>query len=504
MLPEHNIKRILIVGGGTAGWMTAAALSRLIDSDDIQITLIESEQIGTVGVGEATIPHIKIFNQLLGFKEDDFVRQTNATFKLGIEFNDWGHLGESYFHSFGRYGVSMEGLEFWHYWHRHNREGGRTSIDDYNLQVMAAYQNKFQRPVNIPNSPLSNIGYAFQFDATLYARFMRNFAEGRGVKRIEGKVVDTTLHPESGHVGSVTMEDGRVVAADFFVDCSGFRGLLIEQALQTGYDDWSDLLPCNRAVAQACERAREPEPFTRASAKRAGWQWRIPLQSRTGNGHVYCSDYMSDDEATAILHEGMDGAPRGTPNYLRFTTGIRNKVWNKNVVAIGLAAGFLEPLESTSIHLIQSGIARLMSNFPDKNYAPANIEYYNQRTRLEYEEVRDFLALHYKVTRRDDSGFWNHVRTMPVPDSLRLRMEQFEQTARVYHHGKEIFGVESWFAVMHGQGLRPKGYHPMADRMPKAQLEGRLQDIRQTWQACLAQMPMHSQFIDQHCRAPAA
>ena len=501
---SERIRDILIVGGGTAGWMAAAGLSRLLSASDIRIRLVESESIGTVGVGEATIPHIKIFNDLLAFKEDDFVRETNATFKLGIEFNDWGHLGESYFHSFGRYGIAMEGINFWHYWQRHRANGGRTSVDEYNLQVMAAYLNKFQRPVNVPNSPLSNIGYAFQFDASLYARFMRKLAEGRGVRRIEGRVIDVALHPETGHVHHVTLDGGLSVEGDFWIDCSGFRGLLIEQALESGYDDWSDMLPVDRAVAQASERIADPMPFTRATAKTAGWQWRIPLQSRTGNGHVYCSEYMSDDEATATLHAGMDAAPIGTPKYLRFKTGIRRKPWNKNVVSLGLAQGFLEPLESTSIHLIQSGIARLMANFPDLDFAQANIDYFNERTRVEYEEIRDFLMLHYVVTRRDDSPFWDYVRTMPITDSLQLRIDQFKQTARVYHHGKDIFGTESWFAVMHGQGLRPRGYHPMANRMTDEELENRLGQIRRTWKACLDQMPRHSTFIDQHCRAPAA
>ena len=504
MQPDRNIRSILIVGGGTAGWMTAAALSRLIDTKRIAVTLVESEAIGTVGVGEATIPHIKHFNDLLGFKEDDFVRQTNATFKLGIEFNNWGHRGESYFHSFGRYGVAMNGLQFWHYWHRHNRSGGTTSIDDYNIQVMAAYRNKFQRPVNVPNSPLSNIGYAFQFDASLYARFMRNFAESRGVRRVEGRVTDAQLDPESGHVKSVRLESGDTLAADFYIDCSGFRGLLIEQALNTGYEDWSHLLPVDRAVAQASERVGDPLPFTKATAKEAGWQWHIPLQNRTGNGHVYCSEWMEDERALEILQDGMDAPARGTPKFLRFKTGMRKRVWNKNVVSLGLAAGFLEPLESTSIHLIQSGIARLMASFPDRDFAAANIELFNKQTRQEYEEVRDFLVLHYHVTRRDDSPFWNHVRTMDTTDSLRLRIEQFEQTARVWREGKDIFGEESWFAVMHGQGLKPKAYHPMADTLSDEELSSRLAQIRATWQSCLAQMPSHSAFIDQHCRAQAA
>lgn len=500
-LPDTNIRKILIIGGGTAGWMTAAALSRLLNHRDVEFKLIESETIGTVGVGEATIPHILYFNQLLGLKEDDFVRKTNATFKLGIEFNNWGHIGERYFHSFGRYGVNMDGLRFHHFWMRHARSGHGASIDEYNLQVKAAYESRFQRPIKLRNSPLSSISYAFQFDATLYAKFMREFAEQRGVKRIEGKVIDVELNAETGHVSSVQLESGAKHEAELFIDCSGFRGLLIEQALKTGYNDWSDVLPCNRAVAQASERVSDPHPFTQATAQKAGWQWRIPLQSRTGNGHVYSAEHMSDDEALSILHDGMDAPPIGEPKFLRFKTGIRRKTWNKNVVAIGLSAGFMEPLESTSIHLIQTAIARLMTNFPDGGFSQANIDYFNERTRLEYEQVRDFLVLHYCVTRRDDTPFWDYCRTMKIPDTLQQRIDLYNETARVYRHDNEIFGELSWFAVMHGQGLTPKSYHPLADVMSDEELDRRMGEIRHTWQKCLESMPNHQAFIDANCRA---
>lgn len=501
MLAETNIRKILIVGGGTAGWMAAAALSRLLNHDDIEITLIESEAIGTVGVGEATIPHILYFNRLLGLAEDDFVRKTNATFKLGIEFNDWGHLGASYLHSFGPYGVPMDGLEFHHFWLRHAKKGQVPPIDAYNLQVMAANAGKFQRPINLPNSPLSTLTYAFQFDATLYAKFMREFAEGLGVKRVEGRITEVSQNPDTGHVDAVTLENGDRHEAELFIDCSGFRGLLIEDTLKTGYDDWSDVLPCNRAVAQACETVAPPSPYTRATAKPAGWQWRIPLQSRTGNGHVYCSDYMSDDEAFKILHDGMDGPPIGEPNFLRFKTGIRKQTWNKNVISLGLAAGFMEPLESTSIHMVQTAIARLLTNFPDKSFNQPTIDYYNERTRLEYEQVRDFLVLHYYVTKRDDSPFWNYCRTMDIPKSLKDRIAIYNENGRVYRHDNEVFGEASWFAVMHGQGLTPQRHHPLANMMSDAQLDQRMSEIRQTWTKCLESMPEHQAFIDANCKA---
>ncbi|MEL6688240.1 MAG: tryptophan halogenase family protein [Pseudomonadota bacterium] len=500
-LPDTNIRKIIIVGGGTAGWMVAAALGRLIGHSGVQIKLIESEAIGTVGVGEATIPHILYFNQLLGLQEDDFVRKTNATFKLGIRFKDWGHLGENYIHSFGPYGVNMEGLEFHHFWLRHARSGQNPPIDDYNLQILAAEAGKFQRPINLRKSPLSTITYAFQFDAFLYARFMRQFAEERGVQRIEGRINASSLHPETGHVESVTLEDGQTHDADLFIDCSGFRGLLIEQALKTGYDDWSAMLPCNRAVAQASTRMEEPTPFTTATAKAAGWQWEIPLQSRTGNGHVYCSDYMSDEDALKTLHNGMVGDPQGEPNFLRFTTGTRRNTWNKNVIALGLSAGFLEPLESTSIHLIQTAIARLMANFPDKSFSPALRDHYNRQTRAEYEQVRDFLILHYCVTRRDDSPFWNYCRTMPLPETLKARIDLYNETAKVFRHDNEIFGEMSWFAVMHGQGLTPRNYHPLANVMPDTELDQRMSQIHHTWQKCLESMPSHQDFIEQNCKA---
>lgn len=501
MLHEDNIKNIVIIGGGTAGWMTAAALSRLLHHPEMNIHLIESAAIGTVGVGEATIPHIRLFNNLLGLKEDDFVRKTNATFKLGIEFANWKKLDHSYIHPFGAYGVPMEGLRFHQYWLRHQALGDRHSIDDYNLPILAARAGKFQRPQNIPNSPLSNIEYAFHFDAGLYAKYMREMAERSGVKRTEGKVIDVSQNSETGFIESVTLESGDKISGELFIDCSGFRGLLIEQTLQTGYDDWSDLLPCNSAVVVPSKSEGEPIPYTRSTAKKAGWQWRIPLQSRVGNGHVYCNEYVSDDEATQILLDGLDTEPAADPRFLRFTTGIRNKVWNKNVIAIGLSAGFMEPLESTSIHLIQTSIARLMTFFPDKHMNEADIDYFNERTRLEFEQVRDFLVLHYCATERDDSDFWNYCRTMALPDTLVQRMNIYKENARLYRHDNELFGDASWFAVMHGQGLYPKRFHPNVNMMPADELDSRMADIRRIWMNSLNTMPSHQQFIDRFCKA---
>ena len=499
MLNENNIKNVVIIGGGTAGWMAAAAMSRLLIHPDIKIQLIESESIGTVGVGEATIPHIKYFNELLGLQEDEFVKQTNATFKLGIEFADWDQIGKSYIHPFGEYGINMEGLHFHHFWLRQKALGHTDSIDDYNLQIMAARAGKFQRPVNIANSPLSKITYAFHFDATLYAKFMRNFAETRGVKRTEGKVIDVSQNAETGHVEAVKLESGQTIDGDFFIDCTGFFGLLIEKTLKSGFEDWSDVLPCNRAVTVGSERIEDPIPYTRSTAKSAGWQWRIPLQSRTGNGYVYCSEYISDDEAAQTLLDGLDSKPTSDPRFITFKTGIRKEPWKKNVLSLGLSAGFMEPLESTSIHFIQTAIARLMTHFPDKNFAQSNIDYYNQRTHQEYEETRDFLVLHYKATQREESPFWKYCKNMAIPETLQQRINLYQDMAHVYRDGNELFGPTSWFAVMHGQGLTAANYHPVANLMPRTELERRMSDISRVWSKCCDKMPSHQSYIDQHC-----
>lgn len=499
-MQDVNIKEIVIVGGGTAGWMTASALSILLKNPQIRIRLIESEQIGTVGVGEATIPHIRYFNQLLGLNEPDFLKKTNATFKIGIEFVNWGQIGESYFHSFSPYGVNMDGIHFHHYWLRHAMKEGAPPPDEYNLHCLASKRNLFTHPKpELRGSPLGTIEYAFQFDAGLYAKYMRGVAEARGVQRTEGKVVDVTQRSEDGFIESVTLESGDVIKGDLFIDCSGFRGLLIEQALETGYDDWSHYLPCNRAVAQGCELDGPPIPYTRATAHKAGWQWRIPLQNRLGNGHVYCSEHISDDEAYAQLKSGLDGAPMGDPKFLRFTTGVRKKAWNKNVIALGLSAGFLEPLESTSIHLIQTAVARLMTNFPDKRFNQRDIDYYNRKSLLEFEQVRDFLILHYCATQRTDSPFWNYVRTMELPESLQERIDIYMENGRLYRENNELFSENSWFAVFEGQNLRPRRYHPVIDNMSDEMLDRRMNDVRKTMHKCLEAYEDHQTYLHKLC-----
>jgi tryptophan 7-halogenase len=498
---EDRIKSIAIIGGGTAGWMTAAALARVLGRDYASITLVESDAIGTVGVGEATIPQIGTFNRMLGIEENDFVRRTKGSFKLGIEFVNWGGLGQRYFHPFGRYGVDMEGVSFHAFWQRLRLAGLSPDVADYSLMAMAARGNKFMRPINAGNSPLSEIAYAFHFDAGLYALFLREHAETLGVVRREGKVVQVHQRPDDGFIKSVQMEDGTHIEADLFVDCSGFHGLLIEGAMKAGYTDWSNFLPCNRAVAVPCESAPELLPFTRSTAREAGWQWRIPLQHRIGNGYVYCNEFISDDEAAATLLANLDGAPLADPRYIKFTTGQRNSYWKKNCVAIGLASGFMEPLESTSIWMIQSGISRLMAMFPDKSFAPVDIDRYNRVLKTETEEIRNFLVLHYKATARDDSPFWDYCRNMEVPPKLAEKIDVFNNSGRAFRENEELFNDTSWFAVMSGQGMKPRTFDPVAAVLSMDETKKRLDEIKFAVGNSANYMPKHADFIKENCAA---
>ena len=501
---ERRIRRIVIVGGGTAGWMAAAALAKVLGPGYADITLIESEAIGTVGVGEATIPQLRTFNALLGLDEDDFVRRTQGTFKLGIEFCDWGRIGDRYFHPFGPFGVDMEGVSFHAYWLRLNQLGDARPISDYSLQAMAAARGKFMRPIDAGRSPLSKIAYAFHFDAGLYAAWLREFAEAKGVTRLEGRIVDVALRDEDGFVRSVTTGDGRIVEGDLFLDCSGFQGLLIEGALQTGYDDWSHWLPADRAIAVPCARIADPVPYTRATARPGGWQWRIPLQHRTGNGYVYSSRFIDDEAATADLLSQLDGAPMADPRMLRFTTGRRRKAWNRNVVALGLASGFIEPLESTSIHMVQSGIANLLAMFPTLAFEPAEVARYNRVIAYEAERIRDFIVLHYNATQRDDSELWRYCRDMSLPDSLLEKYEIFASRGRVFRENEELFNDTSWFAVMTGQNIRPSGFDPVAAVLSVDETRLRLQQTADAIRNSADYMPSHGDFIRDHCQAASA
>ena len=415
-MDDQQIKNIVIVGGGTAGWMTAAALSKYLEKMDISLTLIESEQIATVGVGEATIPAIAKFNRALGLDEDDVLKATQGTFKLGIEFNNWGEIGESYFHPFGTYGFDLEGLDFHHFWTYMNIKGEGGSLNEYCMSAKSAYGHKFIRPSPEHGAVINRLEYAFHFDAVLYAAFLRTFSETRGIIRHEGLVESTSLDAKTGFISSIHLQDGRTFEADLFIDCTGFRGVLIEQAMKTGYVDWHKFLPVDRAVAATTKSTSEFRPYTRATAHDAGWQWEIPLQHRDGNGYVYCSQYLEADQAENDFRSRLKGVLLKEPRHLRFVTGHRRKFWNKNCVAIGLSAGFMEPLESTSIHMIQSGISKLIALFPDRKMTATASNEYNRLMEDDFTHIRDFLMLHYKATRRDDSPFWNYVRTMDVPD----------------------------------------------------------------------------------------
>lgn len=497
-MSNEPINRIVIVGGGTAGWMAAAIMSQAFQGR-LSIELVESEEIGTVGVGEATIPQIAMFNEYLKFDEHDFIARTNGSMKLGIEFVNWGQLGDRYIHTFGHIGQDKDLIGFHHYWLRARTLGLKNSMWDYSIHAYASNANKFERLRNYGNH--SQMGYAYHFDAALYARFLRDYAEQRGVRRTEGKIKDVTVHGESGHVLSVTLESGREIAGELFLDCSGFRGLLIEGALKTGYENWSHLLPCDRALAVPCESVSPLTPFTRSTARKAGWQWRIPLQHRIGNGHVYCSSFISDDEAASILMANLDGKPLADPKPLKFVTGKRKKAWNKNVVSLGLASGFLEPLESTSIHLIQSGLARLMQLFPNKDFNQADIDQFNTETDVEYEMIRDFLVLHYHLNQRTDSEFWIHCREMPVPETLTHRLELFAANGRIHQDRRDLFSEPSWLQVLVGQNLIPRGYNPIAENMDPNDLFTYLAAIKSAQMRAVSGMPLHADWLAKN--APA-
>lgn len=490
------IERIVIVGGGTAGWMTAAALAHRLQGLPVSITLVESEEIGTVGVGEATVPHIRFFNARLGIDEADFMRRTSATFKLGIEFRNWGRKGDSYIHPFGVFGEDIEGVAFHHLWARFARAGGRDAVEAFSLPVLAARMDRFAHPDPDPESLLSTYSYAYQFDAGLYAAYLRAYAEARGVRRVEGKIKAAAQHAETGFVESVLLENGERVAGELFVDCSGFRGLLIEQALHTGYEDWSHWLPCDRAVAVPCRSEAALSPYTRATALDAGWAWRIPLQHRVGNGHVYSSSHISDEAARDALLAQIEGEPIAEPRFLRFTTGRRRKQWDRNVVAIGLAAGFLEPLESTSIHLIQLAIGRLLDHWPDRDWDPFCAREYNRLMDLEYERVRDFLILHYHATERDDTPFWNQVRTMAVPESLAHRLDTFRKRGVVVNYRDGMFLDASWIAVYLGQRVIPEAGDPRSEALSDAGLMLRLAAMRDDYARMAAQLPTQAAFLE--------
>ncbi|MES1971333.1 MAG: tryptophan halogenase family protein [Pseudomonadota bacterium] len=497
---SRAIRSIIVAGGGSAGWMAAAALSAALVGTGCRIVVVESEEIGTVGVGEATIPPIQAFNRVLGIDEGEFVRATQGTFKLGIEFADWLRPGHRYFHPFGRYGDDFGMTPFHQQWLRARAQGDPTPLSAYSLTEAAAYLGRFDRPPNNPRSVFSTYSYAYHFDAGLYAGFLRAYAEARGVTRLEGKIGGVALRTENGFVEALVLEDGRRLEADFFLDCTGFRALLIGGALGVGYRDWSNWLPCDRAIAVPSARMPDPPPYTRSTARPAGWQWRIPLQHRTGNGHVYCSRYMEDDTAERFLLEGLDTPATGDPRRLRFVTGQRAAAWSRNVVTLGLASGFLEPLESTSLHLVQSGITKLLAWFPDRDFDPRVAAEYNRQVSREFESVRDFLVLHYKANARD-LPFWQACREIEIPDTLAEKIEMFRHSGRLIEREKDLFHEASWLAVMLGQGISPERYDTLADVIAPNEARAVLSGMRKVIAGTAAAMPGHAQFIERHCRA---
>jgi tryptophan halogenase len=497
-----SIEHVVIVGGGTAGWMAAAALAKSLGTERRRITLVESEEIGTVGVGESTIPPIQLYNRLLGIDEDEFVRETNATFKLGIEFVDWRRIGHSYFHNFGLLGADLKtGITFNHYWLRSLKAGGDPDQLKFSVEAQAARLGKFGRTEPSQTGLQPNVNYAFQFDAATYAAYLRRYSERRGVIRKEGKVVNVRQESETGYIEAVELADGSTVAGDFFIDCTGFRGLLIEGVYEAGYEDWSHWLPNDRAAAVPAEAMRNPTPFTLAKALEAGWQWRIPLQHRTGNGYVFCSEYVSDDEAAAQLLSSLEGRALADPKVLRFQAGRRKKSWVKNCVALGLSSGFLEPLESTSIHLIQVAVVKLLDYFPDRHPDEILIDRFNEEMQFQYESIRDFIIAHYKVTERDDTAFWQYCKNMSIPSTLADKIELFATRGEVKPRPSDLFSEVSWFAILYGQGIVPSAYHPVADTMSEDDLDLTLARIRSAIKKRVDELPSHGQFIASCCAA---
>ncbi|WP_370980920.1 tryptophan halogenase family protein [Agaribacterium sp. ZY112] len=502
-MDHSRIKHIVIVGGGTSGWMSAALLSKALP-DYIKVSLVESEDIGTIGVGEATIPHIAKFNAMLGIDEATFMKEVQATFKMGIEFIDWGALGQSYMHPFGSYGIPLEDLSFHHYWLRAKQEQPDLSLKAFSLNETAAHQGRFMRPNQDPTSLASRINYAYHFDASLYARFLRRYAEKRAVQRIEGKVVEVKLDNDSGDIKAIRLESGATVEADLYLDCTGFKGLLIEDTLHAGFEDWSHWLPMDSAVAVPSALTAEPMPFTVSTAKEAGWTWQIPLQHRMGNGHVFSSKYMDHERATDILLAGIDGELLAEPRSFRFTVGRRKKAWYKNCVAIGLSSGFIEPLESTAIHLVQEGLTRLITLLPvDGKPSDVSVKEYNRAMALSYERTRDFILLHYVLSERDDSPFWRDLKNLELPEILTHRMSLMRESGVYSDYDLDPFGLDSWVAVMFGQGMIPQSYNPVADALDQRTLDHHISQYQHAVKEISRQMPTHQQFIDHFCKAKA-
>ncbi|SFP97376.1 tryptophan halogenase family protein [Sphingomonas rubra] len=491
---EGGIRRVVIAGGGTAGWMTAAAVARTMGAA-IELVLVESDAIGTVGVGESTIPPLVTYNRLLGINEADFMRETQATFKLGILFDEWKERGSRYFHSFGLTGKDHWSAGFQHFWLYGRHKGHQHPYDDYCLELLAAMAGKF---AHLPDDQMN---YAYQLDSTLYARFLRRLAEADGTRRVEGKIARVELDEESGDIARLVLDSGTHIEGDLFIDCTGFRALLIEGALHAGFEDWTHWLPCDAAIAVQTENVAPPVPYTRAMAHDAGWQWRIPLQHRTGNGIVYCSRYLDREQALERLLGNIEGTVLTEPNALRFVTGMRRRQWHRNCVAIGLSGGFMEPLESTSIHLIQRAVLRLLRLFPVAGISERDVTEFNDQQLTDAVQIRDFLILHYKATDRRDSAFWRQCAAMPIPDTLHHKIELFRETGRVFRRNEELFAENSWVQVMMGQGIVPQSWHPIAAKLRDDELDRLLGTIRDTMRRTVAGLPDHAAYVAQYCGA---
>jgi len=487
----QQVKKVVIAGGGTAGWVAAAALSKRLKGL-IEVVLIESEEIGTVGVGESTVPPVQLFHNLLGIDEQEFMKATDATFKLAISFENWGQTGDQYFHPFGVTGKGSFLTDFQHYYLHGLKQGVDAPFGDYCYELQAAKLHKFGK------TEKSVINYAYHLDAGRYARFLRKFSEDLGAVRIEGKIAQVQQHV-NGDIRSLVLDSGQEITGDLFIDVTGFRALLIEQTLNTGYERWDHWLPCNKAVVVQTEPGPTMHPYTRAIAHDSGWQWKIPLQHRVGNGLVYASDYLSDEKAKPRLLDGLEAPALFEPRVLSYQTGRRKKLWNKNCVAIGLSSGFIEPLESTSIFLFMSGIIRLLRLFPFNGVTPALTEEYNQQSITEVEKIRDFIILHYHQTERTDSPFWDYCRTMTIPDTLAHRMELFKESAHAFQTGDEMFRLESWSHVMLGQRLQPQSYHQLVAGLGQGELSRHLHNIRETINAAVDRLPSHRDFLRQYC-----
>jgi 2-polyprenyl-6-methoxyphenol hydroxylase-like FAD-dependent oxidoreductase len=495
----NALRKVVIVGGGSAGWITAAPLARMLcdpGAQPCEVVVVESPEIGTVGVGEATLPTIAFYNQMLGLDEADFVKKTRASFKLGIEFKDWGRIGHRFFHGFGDFGPTIHSRPLWMYWLRlRASEPDLPSYEEWSTATMMARHQRFALPQDGEPSPANAYGYAYHFDAALYGTYLRDYAQRHGAQRIEGTIVNVEMRPDDGFVAAVHLRDGRRIDGDLFIDCSGFRALLIDGAMKSRYEDWSHWLPCDRALAVPCERVDPMTPYTTSTAKAAGWQWRIPLQHRTGNGLVYCSAHLSDDEAAQTLLAGLDGQALDDPRPLRFTTGRRREAWVKNVVAIGLSSGFLEPLESTSLQLIMDGVSRLTALMPDRHFAPALAAEFNRQMAYRYESVRDFIILHYKLGERRDSAFWRYCAEMPIPDDLAHQIGLFRSSGRVAIIEPEGFGVPSWASILFGLGIVPERYDPYVDRVDLAMVRRHLAGVHETIRRAVPTMPGHGDFL---------